>query len=59
MLYNTFVLRLLGEEVPAFYPTICFFSVPEWTKIERRYIQQNSFSDTHVVKITDCHVKKS
>ena len=50
MLYNTFVLRLLGEEVSAFYPTICFFSVPEWTKIERKYIKQKSFSDTHVVK---------
>ena len=38
MLYNTFFLRLLGEEVLTFYPTIFFFSVPmEWTKIERKY----------------------
>ena len=49
MLYNTFVLRLLGEEVPAFYPKTKIFIYPR-TKIERKYIQQNSFSDTHVVK---------
>ena len=50
MLYNTFVLRLLGEEVPAFYPTIFFLS-PNGMDQNREKIQQNSFS--HVVKIID------
>ena len=39
ILYNTFVLRLLGEVVRTFYPTIFFFGlVPtEWTKIETKH----------------------
>ena len=41
ILYNTFVLRLLGEVVRTFYPRTIFFSlwsVPmEWTKIEKKY----------------------
>ena len=39
ILYNTFVLRLLGEVVRTFYPTIfSLWPVPtEWTKIERKY----------------------
>ena len=49
MLYNTFVLRLLGEEVPAFYPTILFLS-PNGMNQNREKIQQNSFSETLVVK---------
>ena len=39
ILYNTFVLRRLGEVVRTFYPTIFFFGlVPtEWTKIETKH----------------------
>ena len=60
MLYNTFFLRLLGEEVLTFYPTIFFFSVPmEWMDQNREKIQQNSFLETHVVKIIDLKSEKS
>ena len=58
MLYNTFVLRLLGEEVPAFYPTIFFLS-PNGMDQNREKIQQNSFSETHVVKIIDLKSEKT
>ena len=55
--YDTSVLRLLGEVVRTFYPTIFFFSVlMEWTK-ERKYNRMHF--QTHVFKTKDCHVKQS
>ena len=48
MLYNTFVLRLLGEEVPT-----------NGMDQNREKIQQNSFSETRVVKIIDLKSEKS
>ena len=59
MLYNTFVLRLLGEEILTFYPTIFFFLSPNGMDQNREKIQQNSFLETYVVKIIDLKSEKS
>ena len=48
MLFNTSVLRLLGEVVRTFYPTILFLSLNGMNQIKE--IQQNAFSDSCIQK---------
>ena len=56
ILYNTFVLRLLGEVVRTFYPTIFFPLIsPNGMNQTREKTQQNAFSETHVLKNIKCH----
>ena len=48
MLFNTAVLRLLGEVVRTFYTTIFFLSLNGMN--QRKKIQQNAFSDSCIQK---------
>ena len=56
ILYNTFVLRLLGEVVRTFYIQRFFPLIsPNGMNQNKDKTQQNAFSETHVFKNNKCH----